>query len=375
MGNNKMKILHIVKSLGRGGAEMLLQETLKQHDQAKFEFHYIFFLPWKDQMVEGLKAAGGKVTNFPAKNNISIMLQAPKIIRYIKEHKIELVHCHLPWAGFVGRLIHKLNGIPVFYSEHNKQERYHFLTKTINRITFNWQTRVIAVSNDVAESIEKNIHPRVPVQTILNGVNTTHFVRNQSLGDALRKEYNIDPGAVLIGTIAVFRFQKRLKEWIDVFKSLEQKFPGIKGCIVGDGILNNEIRTYLKQQEMEDKILLPGLQTNVLPWLSAMDIFMMTSEFEGLPVALLEAMSMECAVVCTDAGGIKEVIRDQQDGFMLPVPQWKELETPLSNLIQNKALIRTYGEKARRRVQESFSLKAMVQETEDAYVAIHQSKK
>lgn len=104
----------------------------------------------------------------------------------------------------------------------------------------------------------KNIHPRVPVQTILNGVNTTHFVRNQSLGDALRKEYNIDPGAVLIGTIAVFRFQKRLKEWIDVFKSLEQKFPGIKGCIVGDGILNNEIRTYLKQQqEMEDKILLP----------------------------------------------------------------------------------------------------------------------
>ncbi len=362
-----IKVLHIIKSLGRGGAEMLLQETLKQHDKTAFEFHYIYFLPWKDQMVAGLEENGAIVKNLPASNNVLIVLQIRKIIKYIRQNKIELLHCHLPWAGFVGRLIHVLTGIPVIYSEHNKQERYHWITRAINRLTFNRQNIAIAVSNDVAVSIQKNIHPKIPVQTILNGANTAHFVRNNEAGINIRRSYNIDPDCIVIGTIAVFRFQKRLKEWIDIFKIIHQKFPQVRGCIVGDGILNEEIRGYLKQQEMEEKIIFPGLQTNVLPWLSAMDIFMMTSEFEGLPVALLEAMSMECAVVCTDAGGIKEVIRDKQDGFLVPVNDWRDIEKPLIYLLENTGEIKAFGQKARQRVEESFSLQAMIDQTEKLY--------
>ncbi len=365
-----MKVLHLIKSLGRGGAEMLLQETLKKHDKQAFEFHYIYFLPWKNQMVEGLQQQGGIVKNIPAKNNFYIVLKINEVIRYIRDNKIDLVHCHLPWAGFAGRYIHKRTGIPVIYSEHNKQERYHWITKYINKYSFNFQTKAIAVSADVAESIRKNIHPRIPVQTILNGVNVDFFVRNPAAGLETRKANGIAPDCIFIGTIAVFRFQKRLKEWIDVFKKMHQQFPSIRGCIVGDGILNPEIRAYLKEQGMEDAIIMPGLQTNVLPWLSAMDIFMMTSEFEGLPVALLEAMSMECAVVCTDAGGIKEVIRDQEDGFMVPLQQWTTLEQRLTKLLQHPEMIREYGAKARQRVIHSFSLQSMVQQTELLYKSI-----
>lgn len=367
---DKIRVLHIIKSLGRGGAEMLLQETLKQHNRDRFEFHFIYFLPWKNQMVAGLEAAGGIVKNFPASNNVKIALQTKNIIRYIKENKIDMLHCHLPWAGFVGRFIYMRTHIPVIYTEHNKQERYHWITKTINKLTFNKQTKVIAVSEDVATSIQKNIHPAVPVQTILNGVNMQHFVRNVPAGMEQRRQLGIDENTVVIGTIAVFRFQKRLKEWIDLFKLLQQQYPSVKGIIVGDGILNNEIRAHLQAQQMEDHIILPGLQTEVLPWLSAMDIFMMTSEFEGLPVALLEAMSTECAVVCTDAGGIKEVIRNNVDGFMLPVENWKGLLEPLSYLVNNPGEIKSYGAKARKRVEESFSLKVMVQQIEQVYATI-----
>ena len=112
----KTKILHIIKSLGRGGAEMLLPETLKLHDKEKFEFHYIYFLPWKDQMVETLQSAGGKVICLETKDNIRLMLQYKKIISYCKKHDIKLIHCHLPWAGFVGRLVYKKTGIPVLYT-------------------------------------------------------------------------------------------------------------------------------------------------------------------------------------------------------------------------------------------------------------------
>ncbi|RYG40635.1 MAG: glycosyltransferase [Chitinophagaceae bacterium] len=273
--NEKINILHLVKSLGRGGAEMLLQETLPYHNRDIFNFHYIYFLPWKDQMVEGIRKNGGTVENFPAKNNAVIMLQARKIARYIKRNNIQLLHCHLPWAGFVGRLVHKMTGTPVIYSEHNKQERYHILTKTINRISFNSQSHVVAVSADVAESIEKHIRPRVPVTTILNGVNVETFRRNREEGEKLKKELGIAPGAAVIGTIAVFRFQKRLKEWVSVFKMIEKQLPGTRGIIVGEGLLRGEIEEHIRNEGMEGKIILPGLQTEVKPWYSAMDIFIL----------------------------------------------------------------------------------------------------
>ena len=353
---------------------MLLQETLKLHDQNKYEFHYIYFLPWKNQMVEGIESAGGKVNLFSARNNVFIMLKVFSVIRYIKSEKIELVHCHLPWAGFLGRLIFKLTKIPVIYTEHNIQDRYHKITKVINKITFNWQRRVIAVSNDVAASIQQSVHPRIPVQTILNGVNTEAFCRNNDDGLSKRKEYGIDEKSILIGTIAVFRFQKRLKEWISIFKKIHEQFPHVKGVIIGDGPLKDEIMEHLHKENMEQHILFPGLQPNVKPWLSAMDIFMMSSSFEGLPIALLEAMSMECAVVCTSAGGIKEVIRNGKDGFTEPVDLWQELEKPLGYLVQNISEIRSFGNKARTRVQESFSVRKMVEETEWVY-ATELSKK
>jgi len=363
----KVRVLHIIKSLGRGGAEMLLQETLKEHDQNRYEFHYIYFLPWKDQMVEGLKAGHGIVAPMPAKNNLLIMSKYSAIIKYIKTHQIDLVHAHLPWAGFVSRLVFRFSKVPVIYSEHNIQDRYHWITKTINRLTFNWQTKVIAVSGDVASSIQKSIHPKIPVQTILNGVNTRSFIRDHALRESQRKALGVGPDDILIGTIAVFRFQKRLKEWIDVIQKIQEQHPNVKACIVGDGILKPEIMEHVKARGMEDRIIFPGLQTEVKPWLSAFDIFMMTSSFEGLPIALLEAMSMECAVVCTDAGGIKEVIRDGEDGFLVPVDSWPQIETPLSRLISQPELIEKYGQQARHRVETAFSMKVMVAQIEECY--------
>jgi glycosyltransferase involved in cell wall biosynthesis len=372
---SKIKILHIIKSLGRGGAEMLLQETLKEHNHEQFEFHFIYFLPWKNQMVAGIEAEQGKVTLMPANNNLRIMMKVPEIIRYVKQHKIDLIHAHLPWAGFASRLIFKLSKVPVIYSEHNIQDRYHILTKTINRLTFNWQTRVIAVSGDVAKSIAQRIHPKVPVEIILNGVNTQQFVRNEMERKEKRAALGVGDDDILIGNIAVFRFQKRLKEWITAIKKIQAKHPNVKAVLIGDGILKAEIMEHLKAAGMEEKIIFPGLQTDVLPWMSAMDIFMMTSSFEGLPIALLEAMSMECAIVTTDAGGIKELVRDGKDGFMKPVNEWMDLKEPLGKLISQPELLKEFGAKARMRVISSFSINVMVDQIENIYLDMIQQKK
>lgn len=345
---------------------MLLPETLKLHDQDKFEFHYIYFLPWKDQMVKALEEASGKVSCFEAKDNIRLILQYKKIIAYCKKHEIALIHCHLPWAGFVGRLVHKKTGIPVLYTEHNMQERYHIATKTINKLSFNSQSLAFGVSEDVSKSIKKNINPKIPVKTLLNGVNTDSFIKTPH--SEIREEFNIPKDARVLGNVAVFRFQKRLVEWLQVVSELREKNPNVYGIIVGAGPLEEEIKEEWKRLGLEDVVYFAGLQTNVKPYFEAMDVFMMSSSFEGLPIALLEAMSMECAVVSTNAGGIKEVIRDGEDGLMVAVDNWKDLTAKVEILIQNPHQLQQFQKAARNRVVDNFSLKRMVDELEDYYL-------
>ena len=361
----QIKVLHIIKSLGRGGAEMLLPETLQLHEREKFEFHYIYFLPWKDQMVSRIKEEGGKVTCFEAKDNIRLILQYKKVITYCREHEIDLIHCHLPWAGFLGRLVHQKTGIPVLYTEHNMQERYHIATKTINKLTFNSQSLAFGVSDDVTNSIRKNIHPKVPVKTLLNGVNTESFVR-KGYSD-IKKDLGIPEDAIVVGNVAVFRFQKRLVEWLQVLKQIQEKNSNVYGIIVGAGPLEEEIKAEVTRLNLEGKVFFPGLQTEVRPYFEAMDIFMMSSQFEGLPIALLEAMSMECSVVATDAGGIKEVIRNEKDGLTCKVENWEELADLCQRLIDDPNQLANFKIAARKRVVESFSLKKMVLELEEYY--------
>jgi len=336
----KTKVLHIIKSLGRGGAEMLLPETLKLHDKDQFEFHYIYFLPWKDQMVASLEEAGAKVTCLPAKNNMQLMRQIDKVDRYIKKHEIQLVHAHLPWAGFLARFLHKSNPVPLIYTEHNKQERYHKVTFWLNKFTFNWQSKAIAVSADVHTSIKQHLKPKVSVQTVLNGVNTDFFQRQsldqtaeavEALADestAITFRANETEAAELpfdngkevlqelirqkrdnhelqvVGTIAVFRFQKRLVEWIKVFHTAAKENPNLRGVIVGNG---------------------------------------------PFAAQLLQ-------------------LRTEESGLLVAVEEWESLAEKLAQL-RDKELRNRLAKGARKRVEEAFSLKRMVRELEEVYLA------
>jgi glycosyltransferase involved in cell wall biosynthesis len=105
---------------------------------------------------------------------------------------------------------------------------------------------------------------------------------------------------------------------------------------------------------------------------------MMTSLYEGLPIALLEAMSMECAVACTNAGGIKSVVSNGEDGFLVNVTDWKDLSTIINKLVAEPLLIQQYGARARYKVMKSHGLSKTVLALEEIYfrnVKIFDTKK
>lgn len=364
----RTRVLHIIKSLGRGGAEMLLPETLKCHDQTKFDFQYIYFLPWKNQMVEALEKAGGKVTCLTASNNAVMMTRIPALVDYIRKNQIDVIHAHLPWAGIVARIAGGLTKTPVIYTEHNKQERYHSITRWMNLLTIRYSRRIIAVSSDVAESVMR-FKPKLKtrVDVILNGVDPGQFERDTTKGNRIREQTGIPPGALVIGTVAVFRFQKRLDAWLQVAQSINRRFPDVHFIIVGDGPLREKIKAVSSELGLDSVVHFAGLQTDVRPYLSAFDIFMMSSIFEGLPVAMLEAMASRCCIVATAAGGIKEVIEDQLDGLLCDINDPLRLVDLVEIVIKSSQLRATLAENARKKIETKFSIDSMVRRLEQVY--------
>ncbi|HYH14212.1 MAG TPA: glycosyltransferase [Flavisolibacter sp.] len=366
--NKPTPVLHIIKSLGRGGAETLLPETLGKHDKEKYQFHYIYFLPWKYQMVNAIEKAGGMVTCLSAKNNVAIIRKVFAIAKYVKKHQIKLIHCHLPWAGIVGRMVGKLTGVPVVYTEHNTWERYHKLTYFLNKLSFSSQNKVIAVSADVAKSIQSHYKSHNPnVQVVANGIDTEKFSPNIIIDRNVRKELGIPENAVVIGLTCVFRKQKRVPVWLEIAKKLHDRFSGTHFIIVGDGVLKDEINAKAESLNTHNYVHFVGLQTEIRPYLKAMNVFMMSSEFEGLPIALMEAMSMGCMPACTSAGGIGELINDNSNGVLVPVNDPMQLVDRLSEYLNNPEDIQAKGQVARQTVINGFSMQKMVSEIEAIY--------
>lgn len=363
-----IKVYHLIKSLGRGGAEMLLPETLRVHDREAFTFRYGYFLPHKGQVAEDLRGLDAPVDCFGATGNPAILLKAREVAKVIQEWGADVIHCHLPIAGVVGRVVSRLTGIPVVYTEHNTQERYHFLTRRLNLFTLGWNTRIVACSDDVKRSIHDFTGwPDTRVLSLQNGVNTDRFSREADGASPPPPELLPYIDRTIIGTVCVFRTQKRLHHWVDLAHRLYQKQPDLHFIIVGDGPEEEALRRQIAELGMEDAFTLPGRLSEVRPWLKAMDIYLMTSAFEGLPIAMMEAMSMELPVVATSAGGIGEAVRSGKDGLLRPVEHWEELEGDLERLVSDPQLRQSMAASARQRVIDRFSIRRMTVKLEEVY--------
>jgi glycosyltransferase involved in cell wall biosynthesis len=448
---NPIRILHLIKSLGRGGAEKLIPETASVHDQTRFEFHCLYFYHQENNIVDELEAAGIKVHLIPS-SNLGLFFQIGKVREFVKEFKIDIIHAHLPWAGILSRLAGRKLNVPIVYTEHNTWDRYNTISYWGNRLTFKWQDVAIAVSNEVALSMQLNsiFDPyrrggRLKVRVIQNGVNTEVFRRetedgrrktedgtslraeerseaissngietedrrrkteelrtkNQEARDkrqeidasdshrleilpipnpqspnpqSLKERLSIPSNAPVIGKVAVFRSQKRLWIWVDIALKILEQCPETHFLLVGDGEWRERILDQIRDSGKGEHFHWVGVQKQVIPYLSIMDIYLSTSEFEGLPIAMLEAMSCEVPVVATRAGGIGEMVQHGVQGFLTEIEDYEDLVNYTVQLIRDPELHARFAAAARERVVEQFSMKRMVRELEEVYDSVSGEK-
>jgi glycosyltransferase involved in cell wall biosynthesis len=294
-----------------------------------------------------------------------MLARVPAAAEWLRDSGADLVHAHLPLAGVAARLAGRLAGVPVVYTEHNLQERYHPLTRRTNLATWRLQRAAVAVSAEVAESIARHAPPGVPVRVVHNGIETGP--PDEVGGRAVRAALGVPPGVPLVGTVAVFRRQKRLDLWLETARRIAEREPSARFVLVGDGPLRGEIEALAARLGLAGRVAFPGLQDDVRPWLTALDLYLMTSEFEGLPLALLEAMAAGRAVVVTAVGGVPEAVTDGESGAVLPFGDVAALAAAALALLADPGRRAELGAAAQRRVAESFGIRRMAAELEALY--------
>jgi glycosyltransferase involved in cell wall biosynthesis len=340
-----------------------------------FDYQYAYLLEKKADLVSELEKRGALVHCLHAKGNWDIFFRMPELRQLVRREKIDLIHAHLPMAGVIARLAALPLGVPVVYTEHNLMERYHPVTRFLNRYTFGMQKAAIAVSEDVEASIRKQVPRAQRLRTITNGIDVAAFARQPEAAAKLRGVLGIAPDALVIGFVAVFREQKQLPVWLEVAKRVSSNFPDARFLLVGDGPLRPEVDRLIEQLDLKERVILPGLVQEDIPvWFSVMDIFFMSSRFEGLPLALLEAMAASCAVVATQVGGVPEVVAAGISGTLVDYRDKEAMQKSLEDYLKDRAKREAHAKAAAQRVAQSFSIARMTQELEAVYLEVLEGK-
>jgi len=375
----KRKVLVLIKGLGLGGAERLLIDSLPFMNRAQYDYHVGYLLPWKGLLAGDLEAAGipvhclGRSTTGTASSGswtaVGLLPGALKrLLALHRRERFDLIQADLPVAGIVARLLGKWTATPVVYTEHNVQERYHAITRWANAVTYRWNRRVVAVSAEVAASIMRvKLLPESRVVTLPNGV-PVESVRAEGarVGD-VRAELRIPRTHLVVGTVAVFRSQKRLDDWLQVASRVAARRADVTFLLVGSGPLESAVRAQIDALGLTDRVRTPGFRRDGRRMMSGMDVFLMTSEFEGLPIALLEAMALGKPAVSTAVGGVPEVFSSVEAGFLAPVGAIDELSGHVIRLLDDADLRGRLGAAAAAKVESDYHMKRRVEALEQLY--------
>jgi glycosyltransferase involved in cell wall biosynthesis len=226
----------------------------------------------------------------------------------------------------------------------------------------------IAVSDEVRNSLLRSpLARRARVQTILNGVDVDSLREAAISAHGVREEFGIAPGRLVVGVVNVFRPQKRLDLWIEAARLIARAEPETTFMVVGDGPMAGEIRAQAERAGLDGRILFPGLRRDAPRLMAAFDVFMLSSVYEGLPVAVLEAMALGRAVVATRVGGLPSVIEDGRHGYLVDPGHPEALAQRVVEFLRRPDLRRRVGAASAERAREKFSIQRMVRDTEDLY--------
>jgi glycosyltransferase involved in cell wall biosynthesis len=299
-----IRVLHLLKGLGPGGAERLV---VTQATAAAAGSHRVAYLvPHKNHLVPLLDEAGVASVCLDGEG-----LARPGWIRRLRRllitEPVDVVHVHSPAVASVARiLIRTLPGTrrPVLVgTEHNRWPRHHRLTRLANQLTIRLETATIAVSADVAGTIRGTRAEKIRV--VVHGIDSD-AVRSAADRDAVRSELEIDDSDIVVMCVANLRREKALDILVEAAREALAVEPRLRYFLVGQGPLEADVDGWIDQAGVRTRFTPLGYRDDAPRLLSGADIFTLSSAHEGLPVAIMEALTLGLPIVATSVGGVAD---------------------------------------------------------------------
>jgi glycosyltransferase involved in cell wall biosynthesis/protein-tyrosine-phosphatase len=356
-----MRVCHVMSADLWAGAEVQVATTLGYLVE-RSDVEVIAVLLNEGRLAEELRQLGAEVAVVDEHRHSSLALLR-FLLRFLRNRQVDIVHTHRYKDTVLGAIAAKLVGVPhVIRTVHGLREPmrgwdrakfsgYEALDKAA---LWCFADRVIAVSSSMADTLRQSGYRRASVMHIHNGLDLEKVKAMRSRQD-VRRELGVSSRAFLIGTVGRLSAVKGHSDLLRAARLILQRERGARFLIVGGGPLRDELIALAAELGVDHACLFTGPRSDVCDLVGAMDLFVLPSLDEGIPMALLEAMALGRPVVASHVGGVPEVIRPGETGLLVPPRDVRALASACLDLAANREWADMLGTRARRLVEAEFS--------------------
>jgi len=361
-GRDPLRVVHVVRSLEIGGVERLVCELSAARAADRTAVLCLLSIgPLGEQL---------------ARRGVDVRLigmsdgKLPTILRMrqtLAELRPDVVHCH-NWLAFTyGGLAARLRGAPgLVFTRHGAKPPTVCLGDRVNR-WFARRARIVGVTAEIRDAMSRwSRRPACDVRYVPNGLDLAPYDQAPRR-EVARQRLGWKPDEQRIGIVARLSEEKDHVSLLQAFVAVSARHPAARLVLVGDGPLRETLRTSIRDLGLTDTVDMLGSRIDIPQLLAGLDLFVLPSRSEGIPMTLLEAMAARLPVVATAVGGIPAVVRRGETGLLVPPGEPAALAEAISVTLDDRAMANAMGEAGRRRVEEEFDLRRVSEEYEALY--------
>lgn len=364
--NKELRIMHLISSGGLFGAEKVMLSLAKSLNYNGTKSWIGAINNFHNPHLEVIEEA--KKVNIPTvviKSKGKFDITAIKqIIEAIRKFNIDIIHTHNYKANMIGFLAAKKTKVPIMSTLHGYIGNNFKLRcyERIDRFMLRFFNKVVFVDDSLARCLRNGLVNSIVIN---NGIN----ISSQATGHKTQVKggLGIKEDELVIGSAGRLSKEKGHRYLIEAFARIVKKHSGVKLLIVGNGLQYQRLVDSVQQLGIEGNVIFAGYQEDMDKVYRGIDILVQPSLREGVPLAILEAMSYGLPVVATNVGGVANLIRNRETGLLINPASSKEIYNALLNLLEDKKLREELGQNAKQFVKENYSLDRMVNSYKRVY--------
>jgi len=366
-----MKILLVVpEDKIVGGTETHVLSLIKG---LKERGHQVYLISNGPFLIDNAVRLQCKKYSLPVNSFVQLPYAIFSIAKILRSNNFDIIHSHGVLATIASHFARKLAvgkltscTVPLIFTKHGIRESYFSILGL--RLAARFADKLITVSKADKFSLLCKGIAESKLQVVYNGVALDsidqidhHNVQN------IKHKFRLDQANIIIGSIGNLKPPKGHRYLLLAAQKLKTSISDFKLLLIGDGELRFALERMAKALKIEDNVVFMGRRSDIADLLQCIDIFVLASLREGLPMALIEAMAARKAVICTSVGGIPEIIRNRFNGILVPVKDVDSLAQAMITLSHDRSQITRLGSNARDWARKYLSLAAMIGKLERIY--------